>query len=359
MTHPDDVDASRALMMRLIDGDLDQMSLRKRITGAGDTLWVDLSVGVARRDDGQIDHFIAQMVDVTAEVEYADALETTVRRFRQLAENASDIVYEMGTDWIIRWISPVGAERAGLGSRPTHRCGRAHDHRAGPGESSRHPGSNRAGYRGGHNLAYLTASGQVRWLSAMAHPMTGDDDQVTGVIVGLRDVTTEIEAREALSRVQQRLRLAVDAAPNGLVITDEAEILVDVNHQFCQLIDVPEQEFCRSPDGPCPRQAQGGPCEAQSPHEHLLHRGDETMWIEHDVREVSGHADDEGVLRPPFRCHPGAGGAWELTHMATAHHTRSPAWRIAGGSSNASSGCLAPRPRRAPVWACCSATWTA
>ncbi len=321
VTHPEDVDASRALMMRLIDGDLDQMSMRKRyLSGAGDTLWVDLSVGVARRDDGQIDHFIAQMVDVTAEVEYSDALETTVRRFRQLAENASDIVYEMGTDWVIRWISP--SVQNVLGWDPDRLVGMAAPTIIAPGQEDLlevRGEQMRAGYSvGGDNLAYLTASGQVRWLSAMAHPMTGDDDEVTGVIVGLRDVTTEIEAREALSRVQQRLRLAVDAAPNGLVITDEAEILVDVNHQFCQLIDIPEEELVGRRMAHVLAQVQAGPCDAESPHEHRLRRGDQAMWIEHDVREVAGHADDEIYFVHLFSDVTREREVRaELTHMAT------------------------------------------
>ena len=83
------------------------MGLRKRyLTLSGETIWVDVAVGVARTPDGVIDHFVAQIVDVTAEVVYAEALERTVRRFRHLAENASDVVYETDAEWRIQWISP-------------------------------------------------------------------------------------------------------------------------------------------------------------------------------------------------------------------------------------------------------------
>ena len=321
VTHPDDVDASRAMMMRFLDGDVDQMSLRKRYVDArGEILWVDLSVAAARRDDGSVDHFIAQLVDVTAEVEYADALETTVRRFRQLAENASDIVYEMGTDWTIRWISP--SVQNVLGWDAEQLIGQ-------PAPSIMAPGQDellavrgdqiRSGYSvGGENLAFMTASGQVRWLSAMAHPMTDDDDVVTGVIVGLRDVTAEVEAREALARVQQRLRLAVDAAPNGLVITDEAGVLVDVNRQFCQLIGISEEELVGRRMAHILDQVQAGACEPVSPHEHRLDLADGAAWIEHDVREVSGHAEDEVYFVHLFSdVTKEREVREELTHMAT------------------------------------------
>ncbi|TXH39790.1 MAG: PAS domain S-box protein [Actinobacteria bacterium] len=321
VTHPDDIDASRAMMMRFLDSDVDQMSLRKRYVNAlGEILWVDLSVAAARRDDGSVDHFIAQLVDVTAEVEYSDALETTVRRFRQLAENASDIVYEMDTDWTIRWISP--SVQNVLGWDPEHLVGTPAPSIIAPGQEellAERGAQMRSGYSvGGENLAYLTASGQTRWFSAMAHPMTGEDDVVTGVIVGLRDVTSEIEAREALSKVQQRLRLAVDAAPNGLVITDESDVLVDVNRQFCELIGMSEDDLVARKLGRILEQVQAGPCGEESPHEHRVVLADEPAWIEHDVREVSGHADDEVYFVHLFSDVTREREVREeLTHMAT------------------------------------------
>ena len=320
VTHPDDMDASHAMMTRLLDDGVDQMSLRKRyVTAFAETLWIDLSVAVARREDGAIDHFIAQMVDVTAEVEYAEALETTVRRFRQLAENASDVVYEMGTDWSIRWISP--SVQNVLGWDPDQLVGTPAPNLMAPGQEELlevRGEQIRSGYSvGGENLAFLTASGQVRWMSAMAHPITGDDDVVDGVIVGLRDVTSEIEAREALSRVQQRLRLAVDASPNGLVITDEAGLIVDVNRQFCSLIGMPEQGLVGEAMSHVLETVHADTPAGDSQHEHQVFVAGEARWLEHTVREVAGHADEVYYVHLFDDVTRERAVREELTHLAT------------------------------------------
>jgi len=321
VTHPDDRDASRALLMRLRDNDIDQVTMRKRyLTADGQTLWIDLSVAVARRPDGEIDHFIAQLIDVTAEVEYSEALETTVRRFRQLAENASDVVYEMDTDWTIRWISP--SVQNVLGWDPDQLVGTPAPALMAPGQEELlevRGEQIRSGYSvGGENLAFLSASGQTRWMSAMAHPIAGDDDVVTGVIVGLRDVTNEVEAREALSKVQQRLRLAVDAAPSGLVITDEDGVIVDVNRQFCELIGLPEADLVGNHLTGILERVRAGACEGELAHDHQLSMDGQTRWMEHDVRAVPTHSEDESHHVHLFSDNTEEREVREeLTHLAT------------------------------------------
>ncbi len=299
ITHPEDVDASQAMMGRLLSNEVDELTMRKRyLTATGETIWVDLAVGVARRRDGALDHFVAQVVDVTAEVEYAEALETTVRRFRELAENASDIVYEMDVDWRIRWISP--SVQNVLGWDPETLVGaNAPDILAGGQEEllADFRRQLRAGYSvNGTSLKYSTASGLTRWMSAMINPIS-DGDDIAGVIVGLRDVTNEVEARQALARVQERLRLAVDAAPNGMAITDDNGLLVDVNRQFCRLLDSSEQEVVGLPLEQVLTVAGAGTCAGDRVlHEHRRLVGDTVEWIEHEVAEVPDEGGSSGYL---------------------------------------------------------------
>jgi len=299
ITHPEDVDASQAMLGRLLSNEVDELTMRKRyLTATGETLWVDIAVGVARRRDGTLDHFVAQLVDVTAEVEYAEALETTVRRFRELAENASDIVYEMDVDWRIRWISP--SVQNVLGWDPETLVGAHAPDIIADGQESLIAAFReqwRAGYSvNGESLKYQTASGQTRWMSAMINPIS-DGDEISGVIVGLRDVTNEIEARQALARVQERLRLAVDAAPNGMAITDDDGMLVDVNRQFCRLLDCAEEDVLSRPLEEVLTDAQAGTCDGEPAlHEHRRLTGDDVRWIEHEVAEVPDEGDTGGYL---------------------------------------------------------------
>jgi len=299
ITHPEDVDASQAMVDRLLSNEVDELTLRKRyLTATGETIWVDIAVGVARRRDGTIDHFVTQVVDVTAEVEYAEALETTVRRFRELAENASDVVYEMDVDWRVRWISP--SVQNVLGWDPEALIGADVQGIIATGQEELLAACREqllAGYSvNGQSLRYLTASGQTRWMSAMANPIS-DDDDITGVIVGLRDVTNEIEARQALAKVQERLRLAVDAAPNGMAITDDDGFLVDVNRQFCRLLDMAEADTLGRTLEQVLTDAGAGTCDDDlALHEHPREVDGVAMWIEHEVAEVPDAGDTSGYL---------------------------------------------------------------
>ena len=297
ITHPDDVDASVALLQRLTADEVDHMGLRKRyLTLSGETIWVDVAVGVARTPDGVIDHFVAQIVDVTAEVVYAEALERTVRRFRHLAENASDVVYETDAEWRIQWISP--SVQNVLGWQPEMLVGTSATDLIAPGQEDLLDVRQRqihGGYAvGGDLLEYVTASGQRRWMSAMAHPVAESDGTISGAVVGLRDVTAEVEAREALSGVERRLRLAVDAAPDGLVITDEQGLLIDVNREFCRLIGREEQDLVGQSVAVILDETGAGPCAESPRHEHKLASPDGWSWIEHAVREVRGEEGSVG-----------------------------------------------------------------
>ncbi|MCU0297167.1 MAG: PAS domain S-box protein [Candidatus Nanopelagicales bacterium] len=293
ITHPEDRDASAALLHRLTGGESDHVSMRKRyITATGQTLWVDLAVGVARNERGDIDHFIAQIIDVSAEVDYADALERTVRRFRLLAENASDVVYEVAHDFRILWVSP--SVQNVLGWRPESLIGQSLLDLL---EEDTAPASLSRLVEGfsldSEPLLYRTATGTSRWMSALARPITDADGGFSGAIVGLRDISAEVVAEDAVAQLQTRLRLAVDAAPAGLAITDADDVLVDVNHEFCRLLGRREQELTGHNILVVLRAASSDPCTPDLRHEHQISTDTGSRWVSHAVSRVP--ADDDGA----------------------------------------------------------------
>jgi PAS domain S-box-containing protein len=208
ITHPEDRDASEAMLHRLTGDGVESLSLRKRYVAlGGQTLWVDLAVAAARRDDGDLDHFVAQIVDVTAEVEYAEALERTVRRFRLLAENASDVVYETDAAGVIRWISP--SVQNVLGWEPDVVAG-SPDTDLLESDQEQEIAQRRERVDAGFSMTgqlvrYRTAFGRTAWMSSKAHPIVDSGGSVTGTIVGLRDVSAEVAARQELSQLQEQL----------------------------------------------------------------------------------------------------------------------------------------------------------
>jgi len=83
ITHPDDLDESRANMQRLLTGEREAISTRKRyLRKEGEEVWVDLTATAVRGTGGRLRHFAAQMVDVTAEVKAQAQLARSEERFR-------------------------------------------------------------------------------------------------------------------------------------------------------------------------------------------------------------------------------------------------------------------------------------
>jgi diguanylate cyclase (GGDEF)-like protein/PAS domain S-box-containing protein len=87
ITHPDDLDADWALVRALLQGQRSTYSMEKRYFTKGSRLvWVNLTVSLVRRSDGDPDYFISVIEDITARKqieaernELIDALEERVR----------------------------------------------------------------------------------------------------------------------------------------------------------------------------------------------------------------------------------------------------------------------------------------
>lgn len=71
LTHPDDLDANREHVDRLLGGEVDSLTLEQRyVTRTASTVWVRLSATLARGPDGAPRHFIAQIQDITGHRRY-------------------------------------------------------------------------------------------------------------------------------------------------------------------------------------------------------------------------------------------------------------------------------------------------
>lgn len=66
ITHPEDLDANLACMADLLAGNAASYEMEKRyITAAGATVWVNLTVSLVRRSDGEPDFFVAVVEDIS------------------------------------------------------------------------------------------------------------------------------------------------------------------------------------------------------------------------------------------------------------------------------------------------------
>ncbi len=98
ITHPDDIAADLAQRQRVLSGAISNFSMEKRyIRKDGAPVWINLTVGSARRANGAIDYFISVVEDITKRKEAEEERRRVEARLReseadlQLAQDAANL----------------------------------------------------------------------------------------------------------------------------------------------------------------------------------------------------------------------------------------------------------------------------
>ena len=143
-------------------------------------------------------------------------------QYRMVAENASDVVAQVGQDQSIVWVSPsvepvlgwrpdevIGQDIVGLthpDDRPAERDWRER---------------NRDGLGPAHlELRVLTGTGDYRWMSVTARQALAPDGSWVGRVVSLRDVQEQRHSRRALSNSQRRYKMLAENASDVVCEVD-------------------------------------------------------------------------------------------------------------------------------------------
>ncbi len=91
LTHPDDLAADVEQFNRAIRGQIEQYSLDKRfIRKDGGVIWTNISVGVVRKTDGNVDYFICFIGDITERKQAEAAIAESEKKFRTIFDAAQD-----------------------------------------------------------------------------------------------------------------------------------------------------------------------------------------------------------------------------------------------------------------------------
>jgi diguanylate cyclase (GGDEF)-like protein/PAS domain S-box-containing protein len=129
------------------------------------------------------------------------ALIDSERRYRILAENASDVVYTVDRGGVVTWVSPSVYER--LGWRPDQVVGR-------PIRDLMHPGDlaalieerrmlEQSGVGGGSSeLRFATADAQWSWMSLSGRALYDDDGTLIAGVESLRDINDRKQTEQSL-----------------------------------------------------------------------------------------------------------------------------------------------------------------
>ncbi len=94
ITHPEDLERSRQVADRFGPGAATTLDLEKRyIHKQGNVIWARLKISAVLDSSGRPSHFITHVDDITERKRAEEALRQSEVRYRELFENATDIVY--------------------------------------------------------------------------------------------------------------------------------------------------------------------------------------------------------------------------------------------------------------------------
>ncbi|MGV1079688.1 MAG: PAS domain S-box protein [Candidatus Nanopelagicales bacterium] len=294
---PEDVDEDRAMGQDIIDGRISSLQITKRhLKSDGTIVWVDLSVTAIRDEQGDFRYFFSQMVDVTEKRRVQAALLESRERYRMLAENASDVVYQANLDGSLAWIS--GSVTDLIGWRPEDMVGRQFAEFSHPADQAvLQEGRDRLATGKSYELELRVRSrdGSYRWVSASVRPLYDRHGNLTGRAGGWRDIHSTVDARRALAASEQRFRLAMDSAPTGMAVVGLNREFLEVNPAMCQMLGRAEDWLLkrRIVDVLTPEDAEidaqmhesvlAGRATSSVREIRLVTANGSTIWVEHSV----------------------------------------------------------------------------
>jgi PAS domain S-box-containing protein len=132
VTPPEDIEAFTNAIAPLLAGKTDAARFEKQyIRKDGEHVWGDVSVVIRRDAQGNPLHFITTIVDINAQKKAEEALRSSEKQYRLLADNTLDVIWTMDLNFEFTYVNPAIAQLTGhtpeewVGSRLPEHCDEA------------------------------------------------------------------------------------------------------------------------------------------------------------------------------------------------------------------------------------------
>jgi len=226
IVHPDDAanePARRQLIER--EGQI-TFDVRCRDT-QGVYHWFSLTTRQLRDKSGRAVGRVGSMHPIDAERTALTALERSEEQFRILAENATDVVYRVNREWCIEWVSP-SCERV-LGYRPDEMIGRLSADFLYEPDLPLITANRERVWRGELTPAvearFVTKSGALLWSSTQARFIRHPGHEIEAVVIGLRDISAEMQMRQDLTESENNYRLIAENGHDIIYRVNRDEVI--------------------------------------------------------------------------------------------------------------------------------------
>lgn len=251
ITHPDDLQRDLELNQAFIDGKIDHIRLEKRlIHRTKRTVIVHIEANAVRDGQGQIEHYLVAIEDITERRMAEDALRTQEEFNRVLLNNQVDGVIACDANMNLVLFNNVAKQWHGLDPRgvPPERWSQyfglydadgireLHIHeiplvRAFNGEHLQHEG------------IVIKAKGQpARFVSCSATAFFDDHGKKLGAVAIMRDVTEILERNRALRESETLFQTLARVAPAGIFRTDKFGGITYVNQRGLEIAGLTHEE---------------------------------------------------------------------------------------------------------------------
>lgn len=184
--------------------------------------------------------------DVTRRVQVAQEIAEATKRYRLVAENASEMVFQTGAQAMIEWVSP--SVQWVLGWPPERVIGRRFSDFVHPddlaGAMSAQKKLIASGSREGRlEVRMVTAAGSFRWMSVLGKAIMDEDGNLLGGVDAVRDIQDSKDAQARLVESEERFRRAMDDAAIGMAIVSPQGRYVRVNPAMADILQRTEEEL--------------------------------------------------------------------------------------------------------------------
>jgi PAS domain S-box-containing protein len=268
--------------------------------GGGGEVWLLVNADPEIGPDGRVDRVIVTLADVTPLHAATERLRDSEGRYRQLVENAQDIIYRTDTWGFFTYVNPVATRVTGW---PPEKIIGKHflelireDHR------ERVEAHLKVQFRDRVNSTYdefvaVTRGGDEIWIGQNVQLLT-EGSKVMGFQAVARDITRRKRAEEALERERRQLRDVVAHAPVAMAILDAEGTLLAHSEQWLPLwrltpLSLPARRHGDSlPAAFAEALARSRKGPVVSPEEQLIERPDGSAvyvtWAVHPWRGPAG-----------------------------------------------------------------------
>ena len=197
--------------------------------------------------DGEIVGGLAIGRDITERKQMERAMAHSAREYRDLAEQASDVVTRSDEHAVYTYVSPAAARVYGF--EPEAMVGKAVYEFVHPEDRDAHV-TLREALAGGSDEELAerrmkTADGEWRWVETRCRALRDDDGRFVGVQSSARDITDRRAAEEARRIADEQFRTAFDDALVGIALVALDGSWLRVNESLCQIVGRDRDELYR------------------------------------------------------------------------------------------------------------------